>query len=113
MKKNAYLLSIVLAVCTLGTGIAAYIFYLSETVDEKNVIALIFFGLCIVSLATLVNILIRFKQMRKENFLENRLNMWNTISYRVKKAGETAFNELPIGILVLNNDFLLFLLYLD
>lgn len=105
MKKNAYLLSIVLAVSTLGTGITAYVFYLSETVDEKNVIALIFFGLCIVSLATLVNVLIRFKQMRKENFLENRLNMWNTISYRVKKAGETAFNELPIGILVLNNDY--------
>ena len=105
MKKSAYLLSIVLAVSTLGTGITAYVFYLSETVDEKNVIALIFFGLCIVSLATLVNVLIRFKQMRKENFLENRLNMWNTISYRVKKAGETAFNELPIGILVLNNDY--------
>ena len=105
MKNRAYLLSIVLAVITLSTAITAYIFYQSPTIDQKNVIAIAFFGLSMVSLATLVNVLIRFKQMRKENFLENRLNMWNTISYRVKKAGETAFNELPIGILVLNNEY--------
>jgi len=30
--------------------------------------------------------------------------MWNSISYKVKKAGESAFNNLPIGIMVLNEE---------
>ena len=42
---------------------------------------------------------------KKISSLENRLSMWNTISYRVKKAGETAFNKLPIGIVVIDNDY--------
>ncbi len=37
--------------------------------------------------------------------LENRLGLWNTISYRVKGAGETAFNKLPIGIVVLDDSY--------
>lgn len=44
------------------------------------------------------------KAIKKLFWLENRLNYWNSISYRVKKAGEVSFNELPIGIIVFSND---------
>ena len=37
--------------------------------------------------------------------MEKRLLMWDTITYRVRKAGESAFNELPVGIIVFNNHF--------
>ncbi len=104
MKKKDYALTILLALLTIGFGIASYVINIKD-ITNKDIIVPILFGICIACLTTLINILIRIKQMRKENFLENRLNMWNTISYRVKKAGETAFNELPIGILVLNIEY--------
>ena len=42
---------------------------------------------------------------QKLSFLENRLKLWNTISYRVKIAGETSFNDMPIGIIVYNEGY--------
>ncbi len=104
MKKKDYILTIILFIVSIGFGITSYVLNIKE-VANKDIIVLILFGLFVAGITTLINILIRFKQMRKENFLEKRLNMWNTISYRVKKAGETAFNELPIGILVLNTEY--------
>ena len=35
----------------------------------------------------------------KIEWLENRLKLWNTISYKVKLAGENAFNKMPIELL--------------
>ncbi|MBQ8292766.1 MAG: 50S ribosomal protein L9 [Bacilli bacterium] len=104
MKRKDYILTIFLFIITVGCGITAFVLNGTEA-SNKALWVTILFGLTVAGVTTLINILIRFKQMRKENFLENRLNMWNTISYRVKKAGETAFNELPIGILVLNNNY--------
>ena len=43
------------------------------------------------------------RRVKKMTYLENRLGLWNSISYRVKGAGETAFNKMPVGILVYNN----------
>lgn len=104
MKRKSYISTGLLLILSIGFGIATWVVNSSDA-GNKKIIVPILFALTIAALTTLVNILIRFKQLKKENFLENRLNMWNTISYRVKKAGETAFNELPIGILVLNNDY--------
>lgn len=44
------------------------------------------------------------KNSKKLEWLENRLKLWNSISYRVKKAGETSFNQMPIGIIVYNQE---------
>ena len=43
------------------------------------------------------------RRLKKMTYLENRLGLWNSISYRVKNAGETAFNKMPVGIIVYNN----------
>ncbi len=91
MKKKDYILTIILFVITVGCGITCYVFNGTDA-PNKSLWVTLLFGLTVAGITSLINILIRFKQLRKENFLENRLNMWNTISYRVKKAGETAFN---------------------
>ena len=42
---------------------------------------------------------------KKVSYLEQKVKLWNNISYRVKNAGETSFNEMPIGIIVFDDDF--------
>ncbi len=41
---------------------------------------------------------------KKIKWLENRLEVWNNISYHVKRAGDEAFNELPVGILIFDDE---------
>ncbi|MGB4180574.1 MAG: 50S ribosomal protein L9, partial [Bacilli bacterium] len=64
-----------------------------------------------ISLSVIVASLTYFYMIGKANrnikrlrWLENRLKLWNLISYRVKKAGEYAFNHLPIGIIIYNEE---------
>lgn len=48
----------------------------------------------------------RNKKLHKQiNWLEERVKLGNSISYRVKVAGEKSFNEIPIGIIVYSNDY--------
>lgn len=44
-----------------------------------------------------------YKQIKQAVFLENRLSLWNSISYRVKKAGELSFSKMPLGIIVFDD----------
>ena len=44
------------------------------------------------------------KNVEKINWLENRLNAWNSISHHVSAAGDEAFTKLPIGILVYDSN---------
>ncbi len=45
----------------------------------------------------------RRESLNKEiNWLNGRLKLWNSISYRVKVAGEKSFNEMPLGIVIYN-----------
>ena len=39
------------------------------------------------------------------DWLEERVKLGNSISYRVKVAGEKSFNEMPLGIIVYSNDY--------
>ena len=39
-------------------------------------------------------------QRKKIKWLETKLEVWNNTSYYVKKAGDVAFNELPVGIVL-------------
>lgn len=42
---------------------------------------------------------------KKIKWLENRLEVWNGISYHVNQAGDEAFNQLPVGIVVYDENF--------
>ena len=41
--------------------------------------------------------------VKRTKWLENRLKLWNSISYKVKVAGEKSFSDMPIGIIVYND----------
>ncbi len=57
--------------------------------------------LCLGAFIMLIYNNIRTVSVNKEiSWLNSRLKMWNSISYRVKVAGEKAFNEMPLGIIV-------------
>ena len=58
----------------------------------------------IISVAFLISTILNVKNAKETISLKNRLNMWNSITYKVKKAGETAFNKLPIGIIVIDKN---------
>ncbi len=57
--------------------------------------------------AVLITILYYDKKSKKIKWLENRLEAWTNISYHVNQAGDQAFTELPIGILVYDDDFVI------
>ncbi len=42
---------------------------------------------------------------RRLNWLEDRLDSWNNVSYHVTRAGDEAFNKLPVGIVLFDDDY--------
>ena len=45
------------------------------------------------------------KNEKRASYLEQKIKLWNNISYRVKNAGETSFNEMPIGIIIFDENY--------
>lgn len=102
MKKTNTIFTIILAVLTIASGTVTYILYKLEKDVYKYVLILSLVFL-IFTLSFIISSYRLSRQIKRGNFLESRLGLWNTISYRVKKSGEHAFNELPIGIVILSN----------
>lgn len=101
-KKIKLLIIILFIIFLLLIGGAIY-----EVIElgHLSVEFFIFAGLAVIMI---IPIIISFAGRRSNDYvqkIENRLNLWNTITYKVKGAGETAFNNLPIGIIVLDNAY--------
>ena len=97
----------IINIVTLSIIIVVSAYFSISTILEiglKDVLNYIPFAIFIISLALLISILFNIRNTSETRRLENRLKMWNSITYKVKKAGETAFNKLPIGIVVLDSD---------
>lgn len=95
-------LSIALVVTTIGIG---FLFY---TLNLKMLENVSFYVLCVVWLTLFITLILAFTNLKSSKYiqtLENRLSLWNTISYKVKGAGETAFNDFPVGVIVLDNSY--------
>jgi cyclic-di-AMP phosphodiesterase len=48
---------------------------------------------------------LNFQSRQKVKTLQNRLSMWTKLSYHVNQVGDEVFNELPIGIIALDEEF--------
>ncbi|MDO9628401.1 MAG: 50S ribosomal protein L9 [Acholeplasmataceae bacterium] len=48
---------------------------------------------------------LNYQARQKVKTLQNRLSMWTKLSYHVNQVGDEVFNELPIGIIALDDDF--------
>ena len=103
MKKRSVLVYIFLI---LGILASAYgIFYFIDKIENVDNLVYIPMVFMIVLLSVLISTIANQKYAKLKEISDNRLNMWNSITYKVRKAGETAFNELPIGIIVLDNNY--------
>lgn len=103
MKKKIALLYTVLIISILASVGALY--YFTRIMDHINYLMYIPILIIIICLSIIIGVLVNAKKTKQEKISENRLKMWNSITYKVKKAGETAFNQLPIGIVVIDNNY--------
>lgn len=102
MRKRTIVLYIFLILTILASAYGVY--YFTDRDYLSNIYVYIPLASLIIALAILIGNIINVRNTKNEKVSENRLKMWNSITYKVKKAGETAFNELPIGIIVLDNN---------
>lgn len=82
-----------------------FIYLLLDKFNNLNYYVIFPLITLIMSLTLLITNVSNHSNAIKQNELSNRLKLWNNITYKVKKAGETAFNKLPIGIVVINNSY--------
>ena len=106
--KNRGKLSYVLLVLVMIASLAAFTYFALPLIETSRAnltsifLVVLSIIIAVVSLALIIGIAINNRQRTIEVSLKNRLSMWNTISYKVKKAGEIAFNNLPIGIIIIS-----------
>lgn len=102
MRRKEYILRIALVLVILASTIGI-LYFMPNIISKQNIIALVLVVILVASLSWLIAIFANAKQSKTTSVLKNRLSMWNSISYRVKKAGEAAFNLLEIGIIITND----------
>ena len=86
-----------------GAGVAAYFTYYYALVKIDQTLAIVFFSVFAVALIlTMVFSFLFVTRKKRSEFkkLNIRLKKWRDISYHANKAGDEAFNKLPIGILL-------------
>lgn len=102
MKKRQIVQFIILLIILIASmSFSVPVLIELTSVENFGYIPLVVF---IITLAVIIATTINIKNSAETRVLERRLKMWNSITYKVKKAGETAFNKLPIGIIVVDDD---------
>ena len=95
----------------LGFGFLVYFFYTYEIVPEKHILEAydyVIYSLAIVLLISIGVFTVLFlyrKQDKKIAWLKNRLEQWSNLSVHVNKAGDEVFSELPLGIMIYDEQY--------
>ncbi len=101
MKRWLFL---ILALIVLGTSVYLYLpFFVFES--NAHLLAFILFLGSIVLIFVATYVTANYQNGQKVKTLQNRLSMWTKLSYHVNQVGDEVFNELPIGIIALDEDF--------
>ena len=101
--KNKGNFRYVLLVLIMIASLVSFVYFALPFVETSRanltsiVLAILSIIVAVVSLALIIGIAINNRQRTIEVSLKNRLSMWNSISYKVKKAGEVAFNNLSLS----------------
>lgn len=103
MKKFKIFVILALIVI-MGLSLYFSISFLKK-VEVESFIQYLPIVIFILSFALFIALVIGLPKNNSSAELENRLKMWNAVTYKVKKAGETAFNNLPIGVIVLDKNY--------
>ena len=99
---------IISAISLLVAGSSGYFAYYFIAIEKNTVLSIVFTSLFVASL--IATMLFAFFFVNKKNAqrigdLKVRLDRWRDISYHASKAGDEAFNELPIGILLYDKSY--------
>ena len=98
--KFNYILYVIFILST-GTILANFLF-----VFDINQYVL--YGLIFLSSGTLVhtiNMIINHQKNKQLLWLENRVKLWDDITYRVNVAGEEAFSQMPVAMILFNENY--------
>lgn len=95
----------VIAILIFFISAAAIVYDFVVKKFENELYMYIACALCGITLTYEVILQLVLQNNKKIIYLEQKMKLWNNISYRVKNAGESSFNELPLGIIVFDDDF--------
>lgn len=103
-KTNISIIFLVIAVLLASVSLCLIIF--NQGIGVLQDVS--FYAICGALFSLIIAIVVTITNRKNHLYvetLENRLELWNTISYKVKGAGETAFKDLPVGVLVLDKAY--------
>ncbi|MBN2300015.1 MAG: 50S ribosomal protein L9 [Acholeplasmataceae bacterium] len=94
----------ILALLIFGTSVYLYLPYFQfESTQHLTSFIMLLGSFVLIFVALYVTF--NFQNRQKVKTLQNRLSMWTKLSYHVNQVGDEVFNELPIGIIALDEDF--------
>ncbi|PKK97163.1 MAG: 50S ribosomal protein L9, partial [Tenericutes bacterium HGW-Tenericutes-3] len=97
-------LLLIIALIVLGTSVYLYLpYFVFES--GSHLTAFILLLSSFVFIFTAVYLTANYQNRQKVKTLQNRLSMWTKLSYHVNQVGDEVFNELPIGIIALDEEF--------
>ena len=99
MKRKTNLSLIFLVIASLLASVTLALLVINQGKKVFNDIS--FYVICGALFSLIIAVIVSLSNRKNHLYietLENRLELWNTISYKVKGAGETAFRDLPIGV---------------
>lgn len=88
----------------LAISVYLYIPYFNVQGGEELFRLLLLVGSTIFAIVMLY-IMFSIQNRQKVKTLQNRLSMWTKLSYHVNQVGDEVFNELPIGIIALDDEY--------
>ena len=101
---------LIAAVFLAGVIVSSYFAYHYIMQDTNYALAVLFTSLAILGFVfatVFVYMFINQKNATRIKELELRLKKWTNISYHASKAGDEAFNKLPIGIVLYDQQYLI------
>ena len=96
--------SFLLSAILFAVAFYLYMPYLSIE-SSHEIIALVVLFFAIVVLFFALFFALNSNAYQKISTLQNRLNVWSKLSYHISQAGDEIFNELPIGMIVIDEQF--------
>ncbi len=95
---------VIILICMILALAAFVLFFVTE---KDRIYLIVSISIFAVAFGFLLASTIYYKSIKESAYQKQRLQLWNSISYRVKNAGETSFNEMPLGIILFNDEFVI------
>lgn len=97
---------IIISIISIIASVFGFVFFIRNVEMPKKELTILIVSCAFLFLSAIFFVLFLYRNKNKKiKWLENRLEVWNNISYHVNQAGDEVFNELPVGILIYDENF--------